>query len=38
MDDRLKAVAEIKVTMSADGKTVKQIQLPIRKPADKKDK
>ena len=37
-DDRLKAGAEIKVTMSADGKTVKQIQLPIRKPADKKDK
>jgi hypothetical protein len=25
MDDRLKAGAEIKVTMSADGKTVKQI-------------
>ena len=29
-DDRLKAGAEIKVTMSADGKTVKQIQLPMR--------
>jgi hypothetical protein len=37
-DDRLVAGAEIKVTMSADGKTVKQIQLPLRKPADKKDK
>jgi hypothetical protein len=38
-DDRLKVGAEIKVTMSADGKTVKQIQLPIRtKTPDKKDK
>jgi len=34
MDDRLKAGAEIKVTM--DGKKVTQIQLPIRKPGEKK--
>jgi hypothetical protein len=37
-DDRLAVGAEITLVMGADGKTVKEVHLPVRKGADKKDK
>jgi hypothetical protein len=37
-DDRLAVGAEITLVMGADGKTVKEVRLPVGKGADKKDK